>query len=138
MSHTTHLFAGILLITLVTVELGGNFLLKILRGTEKIAPGSPTHAYFRAGHAHAGVMVILALVGIMYVDAITLPDAVKMAVRCGLFAAPLLVAGGFFGGGAKVVDNKPAALIVLVSVGGLVLAASLATLGVGLLLVANG
>ena len=54
--HTT----GILLLTIVAVEYGGWFMLRVVQDHQ------PTTAFqqsfFRAGHAHAGVLVILSLV----------------------------------------------------------------------------
>ena len=134
MSTVSRVFAGILLITVVGIEFGGYFLLKILRGQEpKIAPDSRTFSYFRAGHAHAGVLVILALVAMPYVDAIAAGAVLKMVIRVCFGAAPILIPGGFFGGGAKLQDGRPGALIALVYVGALALAAGVLILGVNLL-----
>jgi hypothetical protein len=45
---------------LVAVEDGGWFMLRIVRGTQSATPFQ--QAFFRAGHAHTGVLVILELV----------------------------------------------------------------------------
>jgi len=62
-SNITRLMCGIILITVPTIEFGGAFLLKMLRTRE---PGyldnSIRQNLFRAGHAHAGVIVILSLI----------------------------------------------------------------------------
>jgi hypothetical protein len=46
-----------------------------------------------------------------------------------LFAAPLLISGGFFGGAPKKLDDRPGGLIKLIPIGAVILAIS--TLGVG-------
>ena len=52
--------AGVLLLTIVAVEWGGTFMLKIVRGRAPMTTFQ--HSFARAGHAHAGVLVTLALV----------------------------------------------------------------------------
>src|SRR5687768_8289203 len=49
--------AGILLLTVVAVELGGAYMLRIVRGRTRVTGFQ--QAFARAGHAHAGVLVIL-------------------------------------------------------------------------------
>jgi hypothetical protein len=61
MSKATKLISGILLIIVPTIEFGGTFLLRILSGKEPQFTEFQ-RSMFRAGHAHAGVLVILALV----------------------------------------------------------------------------
>ena len=51
--------AGVLLLTLVAVESGGWFMLRVLRGQRPATEFQK--AFFRAGHAHAGVLVTLSL-----------------------------------------------------------------------------
>jgi hypothetical protein len=59
MFNATRLISGILLITVPTIEFGGTFLL--LFGKEPQFTDFQ-RSMFRAGHAHAGVLVIIALV----------------------------------------------------------------------------
>jgi len=75
--HTTLLLsansrstAGVLLLTLVAVEYDGWFMLRVVCGRQ---PVTAFHqAFFRAGHGHEGVLVILALVGQILIDATSL------------------------------------------------------------------
>ena len=63
MSDETRVMVALAFISLPTIAFGGYFLLSILRraaGTEGIT--SVQRDYFRAGHAHAGVLVLLAIV----------------------------------------------------------------------------
>ena len=88
MSYATRLMAGIILITVPSIQYGGYFLL-----TSLVKPGSGymenplRQNFFRAGHAHAGVIVILSLVCQVLADAATLPDALLWMVRIGIPAA---------------------------------------------------
>lgn len=75
--HTTLLLsansrstAGVLLLTLVAVEYDGWFMLRVVRGRQPVTAFQ--QAFFRAGHAHAGVLVILTLVGQILIDATSL------------------------------------------------------------------
>jgi hypothetical protein len=51
---------------------------------------------FRAGHAHAGVWIVFALVGPLYVDQTDLSDGWRALVRLGSAIAPILVPSGVF------------------------------------------
>jgi len=67
MSHEATTLAGILLLGLVTVETGGLYLVSLVRGQVEATPFQM--AFARAGHAHAAVLLMLALV---YAGAIVL------------------------------------------------------------------
>lgn len=72
-------------ISLPTIAFGGTFLLAILRrqaSSEKITAEQAT--YFRAGHAHAGVLVILAIIGQLILDQSRMGDGLVWALRIGL------------------------------------------------------
>lgn len=131
MSDAARLMVALAFISLPTIAFGGHFLLTILQrraGTERIT--AVQREWFRAGHAHAGVLVLLAIVAQPVLDLSRLDDALTWALRIGVFAAPLLVSGGFFGGAPRTADGPPAALARLITVGAVVLAVS--TLGVGI------
>jgi hypothetical protein len=131
MSNATKLMSGILLIIVPTIEFGGWFLLSVLSG--KMPQFTDfQRSMFRAGHAHAGVLVILALVAQIFVDQARLPETLGWAVRIGFVLAALLVSGGFFG--AALGKNQPGGLIALLWIGVVVLACSVITLGIGLIL----
>src|SRR5881227_1640989 len=67
LSSNSRSTAGVLLLTIVAIEYGGWFMLRVVRGRQPATPFQ--QAFFRAGHAHAGVLVILSLVCMIYVDA---------------------------------------------------------------------
>ena len=131
LSHDTLSTAGVLLLTLVAVEYGGCFLLRVVRGRQPATPFQ--QAFFRAGHAHAGVLVSLALVGQILADAAHLSGALAVLARDGIWAAAILMSAGFFLSAAGRGVTTPNRFIVLLYAGVLALALGVGALGVGLL-----
>ena len=132
-SNVTRLMCGIILITVPAIEFGGTFLLKMLRTREPGYMDNPIRQnLFRAGHAHAGVIVILSLICQVLVDSIILPDALAWCVRIGVPAAAILMPLGFFLSVASPRSERPNGAIRLVYLGALILAVSVLILGVGL------
>ena len=77
-SDASRFVAGLILVLVPTVEIGGAFLLwMISRRIPGYMDNPVRQALFRAGHAHAGVLVILALVGILYVDRTALSEPTR-------------------------------------------------------------
>jgi hypothetical protein len=134
MSSASQIMAGILLITVLAVEFGGLSLLAML--TRRI-PGyldNPLRQnMFRAGHAHAGVWVVFALVALLWVDQTDLGEPLKWVVRLAFAVAPILMPLGFFLSVTRPDTERPNGVITLVYAGGLALAIGALTLGVGLL-----
>jgi hypothetical protein len=131
MQDTTRLLAGILLLSLVTVETGGLYLVKLVRGA---APATPFQLGFaRAGHAHAASLLVLSLIGLLYADAVHLTGAWGWLSRVAVPSAALLMPAGFFFSSLGENRTSPNACIALVYAGAIVLAAGLAALGIGLL-----
>jgi hypothetical protein len=60
LSHDSRTTAGILLLSILAVEYGGLVMLRIVRGRQPATDFQKSFA--RAGHAHAGVFVVFALV----------------------------------------------------------------------------
>ena len=87
---------------------------------------------WRAGHAHAGVWLILALVALRYVDDAELSNVMKWLVRGSIPIAALLVPAAFFLSVLPPDATVPNALIYLAYVGAVVLAAGVLILGIGL------
>src|SRR5215204_106592 len=134
MSSASQIMAGILLISVLAVEFGGLALLAML--TRRI-PGyldNPLRQnMFRAGHAHAGVWVVFALVALLWVDQTDLGEPLKWVVRLAFAAAPILMPLGFFLSVTRPDAAQPSGVISLVYVAGLSLAVGALTLGIGLL-----
>ena len=132
MTNATKLIAGLLLIVVTTIEYGGTFLLGVLSG-KYTGFTEFQRSMFRAGHAHAGVLTILALVALLFTDQAGLSEPVGWAVRIGFAAAPVLVAAGFFGAAIGNGRTQPGGLIALLWAGVFVLGGSLMVLGIGLI-----
>jgi hypothetical protein len=132
MTDATKLIAGVLLISVPTIEYGGTFLLSTLSGKHAELTEFQ-RSMFRAGHAHAGVLVILALVALLFTDQARLPGAIAWAVRIGFAAAPILVSAGFFGAAIGEGRTRASGLIGLLWTGVVVLGVSLVVLGAGLI-----
>jgi hypothetical protein len=134
MSPASLRVAAIILILIPTVELGGAALLQMITRRDPGYLDNPVRRYlFRAGHAHAGVWLILALVGLLYVDQANLSDTLKQFVRWGFAAGPILMPLGFFLSIIPPRAQRPNAVLSLVILGALALAFATVTLGIGLL-----
>ncbi len=131
LSQPTQMIAGAVLLTVVTIEFGGWFLTRIVRGAVPMTPFQQTFA--RAGHAHAGVLVTLGLVCLLFVDATGLDGVALWTARLGVPAAAALMSAGFFLSSLGRDATRPNRLIILLWLGALCLAAGVLTLGFGLL-----
>ncbi|MEU4512731.1 hypothetical protein AB0G05_24840 [Nonomuraea wenchangensis] len=126
--------AGVLLITVPTIVFGGVSLLTFLmRNVPGYRDNPVRRGLWRAGHAHAGVLVLFALVAMLYVDQTALLEGVRTLIRVLIVAAPILMPLGFFLSVARPGDTRPNKLIWLAVAGGVGLAAGTLTLGIGLL-----
>ena len=123
--------AGILLLTIVAVEYGGTFMLRVVRGRVPMTPFQRSFA--RAGHAHAGMLVLAALICQVLVDAADLSGFTGTLARSGVPAAAILFPAGFFLSSVGRGRTEPNRLIWLLYAGAVTLAASVITLGIGLL-----
>lgn len=133
MSPDTKMTCGIILLTIPTIQYGGYFLLSILSGRLKLPLTEFQKSMFRAGHAHAGVLVILALIAQVLADYASLNIALEKFVRIGFPLAAILVSGGFFASASGKNITKPNNLISILYAGILILAASTIILGIGLI-----
>lgn len=127
-SRTT---AGVLLLTIVSIEFGGWFLLRVVRGQQPTTPFQ--QAFFRAGHAHAGMLVTLALVGQLLVDATRLSGVPALLARDAIPAAAILMPAGFFFAATGRGVTSPNRFIWLLYAGAVSLGLGVVTLGIGLL-----
>jgi hypothetical protein len=87
---------------------------------------------WRAGHAHAGVWLILALVVLRYVDEANLSDAIKRLVRGSIPIAAILVPAALFLSVLSPDATAPNSFIYLAYVGAVLLAVGVLVLGIGL------
>lgn len=130
MRTPTKLLPAIAFFALVTVEFGGWSLLGLI-GTDTLSPFE--ERFFRAGHAHAGTLLVLSLVAFVFLDRTSFSVGVQWTVGTALLAGIIMQSGGFFL--HMLVGSEGAESIgtMVTRAGALVLAGSLITLGIGVL-----
>jgi hypothetical protein len=133
-SSTSKMLAGVILVTIPTIEYGGAFLLGMLRsGATGYVDNALRHDLFRAGHAHAGVMVLLSLICQLLTNAAVLPSWLIWIARLGAPCAAILMRLGFFLSATSPSITTPTRMIWLVYAGAAILSAAILVLGIGLI-----
>ena len=126
------LFSIISWISLPTVMFGGYSLLRLLASGDKmLTPFRET--YFRAGHAHAGVLLVLSLLYYNYLAQTTFSGSLKLVACIVLVIGILAQSGGFF---LHMGIGKPGRISagnIVTSVGALLLAFVVLLLAYGLI-----
>ena len=134
MSKPSRMLAGILLVVLPSVMYGGlTLLLFLMRGVPGYADNPLRHDLWRAGHAHAGVYLVLSLVMLRYVDDALLSPGWRWLARTGAPIAAILIPAAFFLSVVSPDAREPNALINLAYLGALLLAGAALSLGIGLI-----
>jgi hypothetical protein len=131
LSSADAITSGIVLIVVVTIAYGGTFVLKVV--TKKVPANDLQTSFFRAGHAHAGVLVILGLVVLMLTSTPGVP-AWSDVLSSGVLWAAILMPAGFF---LSVIGHdpaKPSRLIALLWLGAASLTVGLVAAGAGLVI----
>ena len=123
---------GITLVTVPTIVFGGLAVLGVISTGLYGLPGPANLTqmqvtFYRAGHAHAGVLVLLSLLLQLGLDHVRLPRAWIWPLRIAAVAAPLLVSGGFFAAA-----HVPG-LVVILYLGAAVLILATLAVGIGLI-----
>lgn len=131
LTDSARVTAGIILLSITTIEFGGTYLLRVVRGSVPMTDFQ--RAFARAGHAHAGVLVTLGLVGVVLADATTLTGLWSWLARSGIAIAAILMSAGFFLSSMGRDIHRPNGFIALLWAGAALLAAGVVTLGIGLL-----
>ena len=119
------------LFALVTVEFGGWSLLGML--TSQGAINEFEEQFFRAGHAHAGVLLTLALVYFVLMDRTDFDAQRQRLLGLTLLSGILLQSGGFFLHMLVGEEGVSSAGTLLTRIGAVLLAIALIGLGVGVL-----
>ena len=123
--------AGIVLLTVVAVESGGAFMVRVVTGA--VTATDFQRRFYRAGHAHAGVLITLGLLCLVLGEATSLTGGLRWLAQTGVLVAAILMPAGFFFSAMGRGRTRPSGWIVLLAAGALVLAAGVVTLGIGLL-----
>ena len=134
MTREARIMAGIILLTVPSIQYGGYFLLtSLIDRNSHYMDNALRQNFFRAGHAHAGVFVILSLICQILADNATLPPWLLWIARTGVPLAAILMPAGFFLSLLSPTASRPNSLIALIYVGIAFLAAAVLTLAIGLL-----
>ena len=127
----TRLFAIVSLIALPTVMFGGYSLRRLMEGGGELTEFQQT--YFRAGHSHAGVLLVLSLVYYDYLAGTTLSDGVRWLACVVLAIGVLAQSGGFFLHMAMAAPGRSSTGTMVTTVGALLLAVAVLLLPYGLI-----
>ena len=133
MSPESRASAATLLIILPAVIYGGVSILTLLIKDPRYRQNPLRQQLWRAGHAHAGVLVILSLLALLYVDQTSLSEPWKQVVRSAIPSSAIFLPAAFFLSVLSPTATKPNRLIYLAYVGAVFLASGLVVLGIGLL-----
>jgi len=134
MSNAARWVSGLILMTVPTIVYGGYFLLTSLIDPKSGYMENPLRQnFFRAGHAHAGVIVILSLVCQILADSATLPEPLRWFVRFAIPGPAILLSAGFFFSVLSPSANQPGGAVYLIYTGAVILVSGVLTLGIGLL-----
>ena len=130
LQSSTAITAGAVLLTVVAVAYGGTFMLRVVTG--KQSANAMQKSMFRAGHAHAGVLIILGLLVTLFVDGADVGVWGRVAAD-GVLACAIIIPGGFFFSAIGRDPQRPNRWIALVWVGFGVLSVSLVAAGIQLI-----
>ncbi len=134
MTSEARKISGYILLTVPTIIYGGYFLLTILNGQqEHLQLTDFQKSMFRAGHAHAGVLVIFALLVQAYVDHASLSQSWKWFARLSFPVSAIAISMGFFVAAIGRQITQPTGLIFILYIGIAILTFGLLTLGIGLI-----
>ena len=115
---------------LPTVMYGGYALLGLLTSRDALTPFRRT--WFRAGHAHAGVFLVMFLVFVDFLGRTDLPNAAKHTA-CAIFVVGVLAqSGGFFVHLAKGQEGTPSIGTRITALGAVLLTLAIAMLVYGI------
>jgi hypothetical protein len=123
--------SAVALFSLVTVEFGGWSLLSLLTREDAIDPFQ--EQFFRAGHGHAGVLLVLALAVFILMGRTGFSVAAQWVVGLILLVGILLQSGGFFLHLLLGEEGTGSAGTVVTRLGAILIAVALVAVGVGLL-----
>ena len=128
--HSLRVFSIIAWIAIPTVMYGGYALLGMLTHGE-LTPFQQT--FFRAGHAHAGVLLLMSLLYHHYLEQTNLGPAIKVVAAVLVLVGILAQSGGFFLHMAIGQPGAPSLGTTITSLGAVLLVVSILILVYGLI-----
>jgi hypothetical protein len=122
------IFTIVIWISLPTVMYGGYALLRLISRGDRLTPEQIR--WFRAGHAHAGVLLLMALLYAIFLGRTALPATVQRLACLVLGVGILAQSGGFF---IHLMPDKAALGTRVTITGAALLAGAVAVLVYGLI-----
>ncbi|AKE91041.1 MULTISPECIES: hypothetical protein [Rhodococcus] len=119
---------GATLLTVAGIAFGGTFLLRVTGG--RVPANELQKAFFRAGHAHAGVLVTLGLLVAVLTDAVGASPGWAAAGALAVLGSAILIPAGFFLSVLGPDPRRPGAMIASVWLGAAALVAGVTISGV--------
>ena len=130
--NPTEVLPAIALLLIIGVEFGGWSLLWFITSKREVMDDRRIQ-FFRAGHAHGGVLTILSLVYFVYLDRTDFSESLQWVLGAVLVAGTLAQSGGFFVHLGKGAPDSSTIGTILTRTGALVIGAALVALAIGLL-----
>ena len=131
LSSAHQVTAGVVLLAVVTIAYGGTFVLRVVRGD--VPANDLQRSFYRAGHAHAGVLVVLGLLVLLLVDGQAVGQPWS-GLSAGVLWSAVLIPAGFFLSVVGRDPQRPSRLLLLLWLGAAVLTVGLVAAGLGLIL----
>jgi len=122
--------AGVVLLSVIGIAYGGTFLLRVFGG--RVPTNDLQKSFFRAGHAHAGVLVILGLLVMLYTQLNEVGQPWS-TLSSGVLIAAIFMPAGFFLSVIGTDPRRPNGFIGVLWFGAACLAVGLASAGIGLI-----
>nr|WP_202916679.1 hypothetical protein [Rhodococcus aetherivorans] len=116
------------MLTVAGIAFGGTFLLRVTGG--RVPANELQKAFFRAGHAHAGVLVTLGLLVAVLTDAVGASPGWAAAGALAVLGSAILIPAGFFLSVLGPDPRRPGAMIASVWLGAAALVAGVTISGV--------
>lgn len=127
---------GVTMLTVVGIAFGGTFLLRVANGR---APANDLQkSFFRAGHAHAGVLVVLGLLVAVLTHVAGASPGWSAAGAIAVLVAAILIPLGFFLSVLGPNPARPGRMIAAVWLGAASLTAGMVISGVAVIAVGAG
>jgi hypothetical protein len=127
----TRVVPAVSVLSLIGVEYGGWALLGFLTGRGQL--GQFREQFFRTGHAHVGVLLVLSLVYYLHLDRTSYSEGVKWLAGSLLLLGIMAQSGGFFIHLGLGKPNRSSLGTMVTRLGAVLIAAALIILAVGLL-----
>jgi hypothetical protein len=130
LDNAHQIIAGVVLLTVIGIAYGGTFMLRVVRGG--VPANGLQQSFFRAGHAHAGVLVILGLL-VMLLTELNDVGQPWSTLSLGVLVAAIFMPAGFFLSVASSEPQRPNGLIALLWIGAASLGIGVLSAGIGLI-----